>query len=198
MTTSNLSSSDQPSPAIDPVLSHYPSISPSKVYGGIGGCLQAIDESASRRSCRYQLMIWRLGLHGMNRSCPHLGRWLFRSGQNTQPRPGVPTYSATIWCSSDDIVLELKIRVEDRGVELILAVEAVAYSFPIRSWLRHGIRSVQCCAVAMLQCARDCRSEEWTFESWERLTSESSPCTLPRSMMYMLLIRFRSPPSSAQ
>ena len=43
----------------------------------------------------------------------------------------VPTYSSTVWGSTDDIVLELKIRIEDRGVELCFAVELVTDFFPV-------------------------------------------------------------------
>ena len=46
-------------------------------------------------------------------------------------RMAVPTYSTTVWSSSDDVVLKLEIRVEDGGVELRLAVEAVADALPV-------------------------------------------------------------------
>lgn len=49
----------------------------------------------------------------------------------------VPTYSTTVGSSSDDIVLDLQVRVEDRCVELGLAVEAVADALPIGGWLGH-------------------------------------------------------------
>lgn len=50
----------------------------------------------------------------------------------------VPTYSTTVRSSSDDIVLDLEVRVEDGCVELGLAVEAVADALPIGGWLGHG------------------------------------------------------------
>ena len=49
----------------------------------------------------------------------------------------MPTYSTTVGSSSDDIVLDLQVRVEDRCVELGLAVEAVADALPIGGWLGH-------------------------------------------------------------
>jgi len=77
----------------------------------------------------------------------------------------VPTYSTTVGSSSDDIVLDLQVRVEDRCVELGLAVEAVADALPIGGWLGHcrdssvhghvtGVvvlrREVLCCAEAQV------------------------------------------------
>lgn len=49
----------------------------------------------------------------------------------------VPTYSTTVGSSSDDIVLDLQVRVEDRCVELGLTVEAVTDALPIGGWLGH-------------------------------------------------------------
>ena len=49
----------------------------------------------------------------------------------------VRTYSAAIWSSSDDVVLEFQIRVEDGGVYLRLAVELVTHPLPVSCWLRH-------------------------------------------------------------
>lgn len=49
----------------------------------------------------------------------------------------MPTYSTTVRSSSDDIVLDLQVRVEDRCVELGLAVEAVADTLPIGGRLGH-------------------------------------------------------------
>jgi len=45
---------------------------------------------------------------------------------------GVPTYSAAIGSPSDLVIVELEVVVEDGGVELDSAVEAVAYALPIR------------------------------------------------------------------
>jgi len=50
----------------------------------------------------------------------------------------VPTYSTTVWSTSDDVVLELEIRVEDGGVDLDSAVEAIANTLPVSGRLRHG------------------------------------------------------------
>ena len=49
----------------------------------------------------------------------------------------MPTYSTTVRSSSDDIVLDLQVPVEDRCVELGFAVEAVADALPVGGWLRH-------------------------------------------------------------
>ena len=48
---------------------------------------------------------------------------------------GVHTYSAAIGSPRDYVVLELEVRVEDGGVELCFAVEAVADTLPVRGWL---------------------------------------------------------------
>lgn len=42
------------------------------------------------------------------------------------------TYSTTEGSSDEVVVFEFEIRVEDGGVELDFAVEAVAYALPIR------------------------------------------------------------------
>jgi len=49
----------------------------------------------------------------------------------------VRTYCAAIWSSGYDVVLQFQIGVEDRGVQLRLAVESVSHAFPIRCGLRH-------------------------------------------------------------
>jgi hypothetical protein len=54
----------------------------------------------------------------------------------------VPTYSTTVRSSSDDIVLDLQVRVEDRCVELCLAVKAVADALPIGGGLGHCRESI--------------------------------------------------------
>lgn len=54
----------------------------------------------------------------------------------------MPTYSTTVRSSSDDIVLNLEVRVEDRCVELRFAVEPVADALPIGGWLGHCRESV--------------------------------------------------------
>ena len=41
------------------------------------------------------------------------------------------TYSTAIRSAGDEVVLELEVRVEDGGVELGFAVEAVADSLPV-------------------------------------------------------------------
>lgn len=51
----------------------------------------------------------------------------------------VPTYSAAVWSSTDDVVLKLKVGVEYIGVELNSAVELIADSLPINSGGRHGL-----------------------------------------------------------
>jgi hypothetical protein len=52
----------------------------------------------------------------------------------------VRTYSAAIRSPGDDVVLKFKVRVEDGGVELRLAVELVADALPIGRWFRHRVR----------------------------------------------------------
>jgi len=51
---------------------------------------------------------------------------------------GVPTYSTTVGSASDDVVLKFEVRVEDGGVELRLAVEAVADALPVGCGFGHG------------------------------------------------------------
>lgn len=65
----------------------------------------------------------------------------------------MPTYGATIWCSGNDIVLKLKVRVEDGGVQLDLSVKAVADSFPAFSGLRHSLCRSQQPLNSILQAA---------------------------------------------
>lgn len=64
----------------------------------------------------------------------------------------MPTYSTTVRSSSDDIVLDLQVRVEDRCVELGLAVEAVADALPIGGWLGHCRDSSMHAHVTMGDC----------------------------------------------
>lgn len=55
----------------------------------------------------------------------------------------VPTYSATVWSSADDVVIKLEIRVEDLSVELDSAVELVADFHPVsRGFIGHCSISV--------------------------------------------------------
>jgi hypothetical protein len=49
----------------------------------------------------------------------------------------VPTYSTTVRSSSDDIVLDFQVWVEDGCVELCFAVEAVTDALPVGGWLGH-------------------------------------------------------------
>lgn len=49
----------------------------------------------------------------------------------------VRTYSTTIGSSRDDVILEFEVRVEDGGVELGFAIEAVADSGPIGCCFGH-------------------------------------------------------------
>lgn len=53
---------------------------------------------------------------------------------------GVPTYSTTEWSSCYYVILEFKILIEDGGVQLKFAVEAVAYPLPVRSRFGHVIK----------------------------------------------------------
>ena len=52
----------------------------------------------------------------------------------------VPTYSAAVWSSTDDVVIKLKIRIEDVGVELYLAVELVADLLPVGHGFGHCLQ----------------------------------------------------------
>ena len=45
----------------------------------------------------------------------------------------VRTYSTTVRSASDNVILEFKIRIEDRCVELCFAVETIADSLPVSS-----------------------------------------------------------------
>lgn len=49
----------------------------------------------------------------------------------------VPTYSATVWSSADDVVFKLEVRIEDVGVELRFAVVLVTDLLPVGSCFRH-------------------------------------------------------------
>ena len=72
----------------------------------------------------------------------------------------MPTYSTTVRSSSDDIVLDLQVRVEDRCVELGFAVEAVADALPIGGGLGHcrdssmhaHVTGVWCCCEEGKRC----------------------------------------------
>lgn len=57
---------------------------------------------------------------------------------------GVLTYSTAIRSASDSVVLKLELVVEDIGVELSLAVEALTDALPARGRFRHGV----CCRRA--------------------------------------------------
>lgn len=43
----------------------------------------------------------------------------------------VPTYSAAIGSSGDDVVLEFEVRIEDGGIQLRFAIELVTHSLPV-------------------------------------------------------------------
>lgn len=58
------------------------------------------------------------------------------------PRAVVPTYSTTVGSAGDDVVLKLEVGVEDGGVELCFAVEAVADALPVGCCFGHGHYSI--------------------------------------------------------
>lgn len=59
---------------------------------------------------------------------------------------GVRTYSAAIWSSSDDVVLEFKVWIKDRRIQLCLAIETVANAPPIICRLSHFDQSPPSCS----------------------------------------------------
>lgn len=67
----------------------------------------------------------------------------------------VLTYSTTVGSAGDGIVFELEIHVKDVGIQLDLAVEAIADAYPVRCWFRHVLfsparssRKVHCVGVS--------------------------------------------------
>ncbi len=54
----------------------------------------------------------------------------------------VPTYSAAVWSSTDDVVIKIEIGVENVSVELYLAVELVADFLPIGYGFGHCLQSL--------------------------------------------------------
>lgn len=52
-------------------------------------------------------------------------------------RREVHTHSTTVGSAGDLVVLKLEVGIEDRGIELSLAVEAVADQLPVMCWSFH-------------------------------------------------------------
>jgi hypothetical protein len=92
------------------------------------------------------------------------------------------------------VLVELQVLVEDGRVELHLAVELVAYLFPIRGWLRHGYRDIM---------ARCCKGEDavlaahsWPAPRLVRLRSSQGLCDhhhLHLSWGYYVIILYTTP-----
>ena len=51
------------------------------------------------------------------------------------------TYSTTVWSSCDDVILKFEVWIEDGGVEVDSAVEAVADTLPVGRCFRHRDQS---------------------------------------------------------
>lgn len=106
----------------------------------------------------------------------------------------MPTYSTTVRSSSDDIVLDLQVRVEDRCVELGLAIEAVADALPVGGWLGHyrdsSVHAHVNCAVGGVWAAQVGDMEPWRWSELEATAGSATKAglcriTVPCSTRYL-------------
>lgn len=132
MTISSFSSSDHPSPRIDP-FSHYRSQSPEITWVMRSRSnLRLSVESIFPNSYRHPHVTWQYLVPGTNGVFLHRDTKLPRSAESISRKTRVEkTYCSSVWSASYDIILQLKILVKNGIIELYFPVVTISHLLPV-------------------------------------------------------------------